>query len=105
MEILDIVAYFIKNSKEELTKGRLNKLIYLADWKNCLEYNKQLTNIKWKFNHYGPYIDKIQEEINNDVYKRIDIKSKKTKFGNPKYVVEISKNKDFVEPNENQKKF
>ena len=71
MNIIDVAGYFIKNSKIVLSKGRLNKLIYLADWKNCLEHNEQLTTIQWKFNHYGPYVDEIQNVIENDSKKRI----------------------------------
>jgi len=34
-------------------------MIYLADWKSAIDEIKQITNIKWKFNHFGPYVDDV----------------------------------------------
>ncbi|MDY5186050.1 Panacea domain-containing protein [Helicobacter trogontum] len=102
MNIIDVAGYFIKNSKIVLSKGRLNKLIYLADWKNCLEHNEQLTTIQWKFNHYGPYVDEIQNVIGNDSKKRIVITNKINYFGSTKYELSVKKD-DFIPPTEQQK--
>lgn len=103
MNIIDVVGYFIKNSKTVLSKGRLNKLIYLADWKNCLDNNEQLTSIQWKFNHYGPYVDEIQDIIENDNKKRITIADKINYFGSVKYELSVKKD-DFISPTKQQKK-
>ncbi|HJE22275.1 MAG TPA: SocA family protein [Methylorubrum populi] len=55
------IAYLCENypHKSELSKARLTKLVYLADWKSCIENDKQISNIEWVFNHYGPYVDDI----------------------------------------------
>jgi hypothetical protein len=55
------IAYLCENypHKSELSKARLTKLVYLADWKSCIESNKQISGIEWVFNHYGPYVDDI----------------------------------------------
>ncbi|TWT74357.1 Panacea domain-containing protein [Allorhodopirellula solitaria] len=43
----------------ELSKARLTKTIYLADWKSAIEHGRQLTDITWVFNHFGPYVDDV----------------------------------------------
>ena len=60
-KIENIIKYLCKNypHKNELSKARLTKLVYLADWFSALTKNKQMTNIEWVFNHYGPYVDEI----------------------------------------------
>lgn len=103
MEILDIVAYFVKNSKTQLSKGRLNKLIYLADWKYSLNYGKQISNIAWKFNHYGPYVDDIENFICNDSLKRFKIEVDRTYYGGSKYTVIVKKDVNFTNPNQEEK--
>ncbi|WP_187477896.1 Panacea domain-containing protein [Amniculibacterium sp. G2-70] len=43
----------------ELSKPRLVKLIYLIDWRYTIENGHQYTNIKWVYNHYGPYVNDV----------------------------------------------
>lgn len=59
----DILAYFCKNthSKSDLSKARITKLVYLADWMSATETGEQMTNIQWVFNHYGPYVNDVVE--------------------------------------------
>ncbi|MEZ5576726.1 MAG: DUF4065 domain-containing protein [Candidatus Competibacteraceae bacterium] len=54
----NIMAYFGIEypHKFELSKARLTKMIYLADWFSSLADGKKLTDIEWLFNHYGPYV-------------------------------------------------
>ena len=55
---------------EELSKARLVKLVYLIDWKYSIENGEQYTEIKWYFNHYGPYVEDIIKVIRmrNDLF-------------------------------------
>jgi hypothetical protein len=64
-KLLDIIVFIFQTypNIKELSKPRLVKLIYLTDWKNCVDNGNQLTNINWFFNHYGPYVDDIIELI------------------------------------------
>lgn len=57
-----IIAYFCLNYPypNELSNSRLTKLVYLADWVSALADNRQLTDIHWLFNHYGPYVDDVR---------------------------------------------
>ncbi|MDA3078131.1 Panacea domain-containing protein [Campylobacter sp. JMF_06 NA1] len=103
MNIVDLTKYIIEHYPypKELSKARLNKIIYLVDWKFVLEYEKQLTSINWKFNHYGPYVDEIKDAIQSD--NRFSITSTTTIYGNPKDIIELVDNKNFVEPNFDEK--
>lgn len=102
MKIVDLVRYILNvyPSAKELSKARLNKIIYLIDWKSALEHEKQLTEIDWKFNHYGPYVNIIEETILSD--DRFNIKSTTNIYGNEKNIIEIIQDKDFSEPTEKE---
>ncbi|WP_459880504.1 Panacea domain-containing protein [Desulfothermus naphthae] len=76
--------------QNELSKARLTKLVYLADWKAALKYGKQLTNITWFFNYYGPYVEDVFNEAKEDPH--LEIKRDMTIFGDPKTII-ISKKK------------
>ncbi len=45
----DIIAYYCDRypHKEELSKARLTKMVYLADWKSAIVHGKQISDIKW----------------------------------------------------------
>ena len=60
-KLQQIVAYYCINypHMNELSKARLTKLVYLADWFCSLSEGRQLTNIEWLFNHYGPYVEDV----------------------------------------------
>lgn len=102
MKIVNLVRYILKvyPHAKELSKARLNKIIYLIDWKSALEHEKQLTQIDWKFNHYGPYVNIIEETILSD--DRFNIKSTTNIYGNEKNIIEIIQDKDFSEPTEKE---
>lgn len=75
LEIL--IRYILLNypNLNELSKPRLVKLIYLIDWKFAIENGSQFTDIRWVYNHYGPYV--------NDVINLM--KEKKTVFNVESY--------------------
>lgn len=102
MKIVDLIRYILKvyPHSKELSKARLNKIIYLIDWKSALEHEKQLTSIEWKFNHYGPYVKIIEETIQND--GRFQIVSTINFYGNEKNLIEIIDDKNFSNPTEEE---
>jgi len=69
-KLSDAVAYICSQYSEanlgDLSNARLTKLIYLADWTLATETGHQLTDIKWKFNHYGPWVPDVMESIAQD---------------------------------------
>jgi len=104
MQLKDLIRYIVKNypKKEDLSKARVNKLVYLIDWKSALDYNEQISDIDWIFNHYGPYVDSIETEISSD--DRFRIKKTINFYGNEKNIIGLQKDEGFKEPNEKQKK-
>ena len=103
MEIVDLVKYILENYPypNELSKARLNKIIYLVDWRSVLINNRQLTNIEWKYNHYGPYVDIIKKQIQAD--SRFKIDNTTNFYGNPKELITLVEYKGFLSPNEDEK--
>jgi hypothetical protein len=85
----DIMAYFAKNypHKSELSKARLTKMVYLADWKSALVRQKQMTDISWFFNHFGPYVDDIHATaLKSDDF---NVVTQRTFFGNLKQLITL----------------
>jgi hypothetical protein len=64
-ELESIIAYLCAKypHKDELSKSRLTKMVYLADWVAAMNYGKQLTGIDWVFNHFGPYVADVIQAI------------------------------------------
>lgn len=86
---VDNVLRYIINEypyPDELSKTRTTKLIYLIDWKSVQKTGKQITEIQWYFDHYGPYVSDVLDTADED--KEIRISEKISNFGTKKYVVE-----------------
>jgi len=89
-KLLDIVGYICENYpyKDELSKARLTKLVYLSDWKSAIEHGKQISDIKWIFNHHGPYVDDVYNEAYNShlfkIIRQLNI------YGKEKVVINLS---------------
>lgn len=82
-----IIAYFCLNYpyKAELSKARLTKLVYLADWVSSLLTGKQMSDIRWVFNHYGPYVDDVVEAAASS--HKFNIEAASTVYGSAKSVI------------------
>ncbi|EPH6097746.1 Panacea domain-containing protein [Vibrio cholerae] len=104
-KISNFIKYLLKNYpyKSELSASRLTKMLYLADWKSAIEESKQLTDAKWHFNHYGPYVDDFIKIAKDD--SDIKVYSTQTIFGGGKQQVELRSdfNRD-IELEKNEKK-
>ncbi len=57
-DLKDIMAYLVKKYpfKHELSNARVTKIVYLADWRNSIINQKQISDIQWKFDDYGPFV-------------------------------------------------
>jgi hypothetical protein len=88
-DLRSVMAYYIKTypHKSELSKARLTKMVYLADWKSALDRGRQLTDIKWKFNHYGPYVDDVHNLALED--RAFRVQQEQTMYGNPRGRIEL----------------
>lgn len=89
-EIGDVAAYFCEHypHKSELSKTRLTKLVYLADWKAAKELGRQITNIKWYFHNYGPYVDDVINSVHANK-ERFQIVSSLNHYGDSKLEIRL----------------
>jgi len=85
----DVIAYICEKypHKNELSKARLTKLVYLADWRSAITRAKQLTPITWTFNHFGPYIDDVVTLARSD--PDFDVVKGSTIYGDEKEVIRL----------------
>ncbi|MFS9186605.1 Panacea domain-containing protein [Streptococcus infantis] len=101
----NVLRYIIKkySNNYELTKTRITKLVYLVDWESALMTDKQLTDIKWYFDHYGPYVSDVFDTADED--SELTIVEKVSNFGTKKYIVEAKFDKDnlIIDLDENEK--
>lgn len=100
-ELKSVVRYLCKHypHKNELSKARLTKMVYLADWRCALRTGDQLTNIHWKYNHYGPYVPDVVDQTRDDPEFSIDTET--TPYGNTKELVTYRGDDDgSLDPNE-----
>lgn len=88
-ELKDVIAYFCQHYPftKELSKARLTKMVYLADWRSAVTRGSQVTGIVWQFNHFGPYVDDVVELARHDPAFRID--KGQTMYGDEKELVQL----------------
>lgn len=97
MELKYIMYYIIKNYpnqlKQELSNARLTKTVYLADWKQAIIKHRQISDIKWYFDNYGPFVNDIKHEAEKypEIFK---IKNTMNMYGQPKTYFEIIDNSE-----------
>jgi hypothetical protein len=65
----DVMAYYIQHYPDsmahELSNARLTKMVYLADWHQALNQDRQITDIEWYFDNFGPFVHDIEETAAN----------------------------------------
>lgn len=71
----------------ELSNARLTKMVYLADWESSRMTGKQITDIEWYFNNYGPFVDDVRLEAEHDT--AIEVVHTNTMFGTPKVQIRL----------------
>lgn len=82
--ISDVAAYFCAEypHKSELSKTRLTKLVYLADWEAAKHLGRQITDIKWYFHNFGPYVDDVVNVVQSE--ERFEVLSTRNHYGDEK---------------------
>ncbi len=95
-KLQQIVAYYCLKYpyKDELSKARLTKLVYLADWFSALLDGAQLTRINWVFNHYGPYVDDVIDSVKSSPL--FSVVSSRTIYGSQKYLISCNASFDEI---------
>lgn len=89
-ELKDVVYYICQNYpiKSELSKARLTKLVYLADWEYCVEKGQQMTGIKWYFHNFGPYVDDVIAVARKE--NIFHVEQTKNTYGDVKELISVS---------------
>lgn len=89
-DIKELLSYLIKNypDKSELSKARVTKMVYLCDWKSAIENGKQITNISWYYDNYGPFVrDVIDVATSNP--SLFSVSESQNAFGTSKTIVTL----------------
>ena len=60
----NLIKYFVYATKGYITKMQLIKFLYLADLYAVKWTDKQLTDLDWRFYHYGPWNEGIDTALN-----------------------------------------
>ncbi|PBI87609.1 hypothetical protein BKP42_61730 [Rhodococcus erythropolis] len=83
----DVLVYFCDKypHKSELSKARLTKMVYLADWRSSIDHGVQITDLRWVFNHYGPYVVEVISEAERN--PRLETADTQNFFGSSKTIV------------------
>ncbi|MCZ4567245.1 Panacea domain-containing protein [Rhodococcus erythropolis] len=87
-KLSDILVYLCEQypHKHELSKARLTKMVYLADWRSSIDRGKQMTDLVWVFNHYGPYLDDVVRTAKET--RGLEVTSTQNMYGKRKDLVQ-----------------
>lgn len=87
-ELKDVLAYLLQRYPRpgDLSNARVTKMVYLADWRHTLEEGRQITNIVWMFDHYGPFVWDVMRTVyeHKDLFKAEETA---TLYGNRKVLI------------------
>jgi hypothetical protein len=89
-KLRDAMVYICLNypHKDDLSKTRLTKMIYLCDWRSSILHGTQITDVVWKFNHYGPYVEDIILLAEKE--KDFSIEVSMNIYGNVKEIIKVN---------------
>lgn len=63
-DLHDVMAYIIKQYPDsmghELSNARLTKMVYLSDWHMALNAGRQISEIRWYFDNFGPFVRDVE---------------------------------------------
>ncbi|MFA6385921.1 MAG: type II toxin-antitoxin system antitoxin SocA domain-containing protein [Candidatus Paceibacterota bacterium] len=98
MEINNIILAIANQFKEyyryNVPKTKLLKLTYLAELEYKRKYNERLSDAKWVYFLYGPYLYEYNEILTNSDFEEEEIEDS----------IELEKMATFIEPKRNNKK-
>ena len=93
----DVVRYLVSRYPYpgDLTKTRLTKLVYLADWEAVLADHQQLTAIYWYFDHYGPYVPDVFDTAVKD--RELEVIEATSAYGTRRLLITAKGNRSDVD--------
>jgi hypothetical protein len=83
-KVRDVLVYLLQKYpyQRDLSKARTIKFLYLCDWLSAVERGQTVTDIDWYFNHYGPYVRDIENQVRSS--PEIRWQSGRNAYGTPK---------------------
>lgn len=91
----DVMAYLIQQypeyTKGELSNARLTKMVYLADWHQAINHERQISDIKWYFDNYGPFVTDV-EQTATEHEELFGLRLERNFYGQPKKVFFLTDN-------------
>ncbi len=81
----ELVGYVRDNLDKRLDQNTLNHIVFIADWKNCLENNHKISNLRWFHTNFGP----VSKELSNELVF-IDAERKYNIASNHKEVLDFA---------------
>ncbi len=96
-KVKNVLRYLISKYpyESDLSKTRVTKMVYLADWYYALQYRKQITDIEWYFDHYGPYVPDVFKVAKND--KELEVKGSYSMYGSPKSIIVLKREDENIQ--------
>lgn len=67
LRLIDFIVWYATKKRGGVSRLRLIKFLYLADWISARDKKHTLTNYEWVFYHYGPYAAAAQHDTNTAV--------------------------------------
>lgn len=106
-KLKDVMIYILKcypkRLASEMSNARLTKMVYLSDWKNALSTGKQISDVNWYFDNYGPFVNDIENMAKSDSDTfLIDLGS--NMYGQPKKTFGLKNNDVSVGLSEDEKR-
>ena len=62
-ELIRFVVWYATKVRGQVSRIRLMKFLYLADWHAAKLGGQPITSYHWRFHHYGPYAVEAQRDI------------------------------------------
>lgn len=90
MKLQHILAYFCAAGRHPLSVGRLEKMVYLADWYAFEQTGRRLSDIRWKYETDGPSATEIKALVQNHPWFENILGT--TRYATRKHNVRLSEN-------------
>ena len=87
-KLRDALVYLLCAAREHnrpvVANSRLTKMVYLADWRMALSADRQITEIRWRYHHFGPFVPDVRARANQS--NSLDVNGDTDLFGSPTWI-------------------
>jgi len=104
-DLKDVMGYILREYpsklKDELSNARLTKMVYLSDWKHVLDHGSQITDIRWFFDNYGPFVHNVLDTATSHP-ELFGIRSSVNMYGSGKRVYYLKNKEKYYNISDNE---